>query len=239
MDQLNQTSVIAKRDTEGPCIFCLRSDVTFSKEHLPPETLVGKDAVILVNWVCSGCNSKFKKEDEYFSKHYHSAICRTIYPIVGKKGRGAEVQRKDLEAKWQPKNKTVKFVLKRKPRPGEIEAANPHSAHDRIGHLTIEEDREVNTRRLGKSLAKMALETVAYLQPTAVLQPALDPIRQYAQGRRNQLSFLPYACGESRGNLGVDLAEIKFEGDPSEVLVALLYVPQVVEELSFSSQCRV
>jgi hypothetical protein len=80
----------------------------------------------------------------------------------------------------------------------------------------------------------MALETVAYLKPTAVLQPALDPIRQYAQGHRNQISFLPYACGASRGKLGVELTDVKFEGEPSEFMVALLHVPGIVYAVQLS-----
>jgi len=238
MDQLHQRPIIAQRESEGPCIFCLESNVTFNKEHLPPETLVGNNAVILVNWVCSECNSKFKKEDAYFSTHYHGAVCRPIQTIVGKKGRGAEVQRKDLQVKWRSDIKGIHILLKRKLKVGELEEANPHSAPDKIGHIILEEERDVNPRRLGSSLAKMALETVAYLKPTAVLQPALHPIRHYAKGRRNELSFLPYACGESRGILGVNLAEIKFEDEPAEVMVALLHVPVIVYAVQLSDHAN-
>ena len=224
MHELIQRSKIVKRITKGLCIFCLKSNVIFNKEHLPPENISGKNAIELVDWVCSSCNSKFKKEDEYFGKNYHGSVFRVLQTIIGKKGRGVAVERKDIEAKYHPDSKTIKICLKRNPKPGEIEAANPESSPANIGHIVIEEGRAVNPRRLGKCLAKMALETVACLNPdpVAVLQPTLHPIRQYAQGQQGQIEFLPYAYGASSWKPCVQLTDVKFAGELSEVMVALL-----------------
>ena len=49
----------------GPCIFCFRdsSEVTFSEEHLIPNSLGG--SLILLNLVCNECNSKFGSEFDH------------------------------------------------------------------------------------------------------------------------------------------------------------------------------
>ena len=49
----------------GPCIFCFKTypEVTFSKEHLIPDSLGGQ--LILNDWVCSRCNSKFGAEFDH------------------------------------------------------------------------------------------------------------------------------------------------------------------------------
>jgi len=43
----------------GPCIFCFRNspEVTFTKEHLIPDSIGGK--LILCDYVCTDCNNKF------------------------------------------------------------------------------------------------------------------------------------------------------------------------------------
>jgi hypothetical protein len=206
--------------------------VDFSREHLPPESIVGKKAVELLDWVCSTCNGDFSKEDEYFATNYHGAVSRPIQTIIGKKRKGAVVARKDLEVRYRPSINTIQFALKRKPKAGELDAANPDLASREVGQLEIER-REVNPRRLGRCLAKMALETVAYLKPQVIQQPELNPIRQYARGR-GPLQFLPYALGASKGALGVKLCDIRFEGKAHEVMVALLYLPGVLYAVQLS-----
>ena len=49
----------------GPCIFCFKSypEVSFSKEHLIPDSLGGM--LILNDYVCSACNSKFGSEFDH------------------------------------------------------------------------------------------------------------------------------------------------------------------------------
>lgn len=49
----------------GPCIFCFRTnpEITFSKEHLIPDSLGGQ--LILNDWVCSRCNSRFGAEFDH------------------------------------------------------------------------------------------------------------------------------------------------------------------------------
>lgn len=49
----------------GPCIFCFRTipEVEFSKEHVIPDSLGGQ--LILRDWVCSDCNSRFGAEFDH------------------------------------------------------------------------------------------------------------------------------------------------------------------------------
>jgi hypothetical protein len=49
----------------GPCIFCFRGHpgVTFSKEHVIPDSLGGQ--LILYDYVCSECNSRFGREFDH------------------------------------------------------------------------------------------------------------------------------------------------------------------------------
>jgi len=49
----------------GLCIFCFRTnpEITFSKEHLIPDSLGGQ--LILNDWVCSKCNSRFGAEFDH------------------------------------------------------------------------------------------------------------------------------------------------------------------------------
>ena len=49
----------------GPCIFCFKTnpEVTFSKEHVIPDSLGGQ--LILNDWVCSNCNSRFGAEFDH------------------------------------------------------------------------------------------------------------------------------------------------------------------------------
>ena len=56
---------IGKHSEMGPCIFCFRTnlEVTFSKEHLIPDSLGGR--LILDGWVCSECNSTFGAEFDH------------------------------------------------------------------------------------------------------------------------------------------------------------------------------
>jgi hypothetical protein len=230
-----QDLIRVERPNKGPCIFCLKSGVKFNKEHLPPENIAGEKSIELVNWVCSVCNGEFSKEDGYFGKYYHGAVCRLIERVTVKKGEGASIARKDLEAKYHPEINTIRFYLKRRPKPGEIEAANPELSPSGIGQVILEESREVSPRRLGKSLAKMAIETVAYLKPQAVLQADLNPIRKYARGQ-GPLKFLPYARGASQGTIGVKLCDqIIFGDEVFDVLVALLYLPGTAHAVQLSN----
>ena len=150
---------------------------------------------------------------------------RVIHGMIGKKRRGAEVARKDILGKFQPAINTVQIRFKEK-----LNESQEHLMNDlkTAGKTRIKmEDRSINTRRLGRCLAKMAVETVAYLKPDAIAGPDLESIRRYALGQ-GPLKFLPYALGSSKGQLGVKLAEIAFSNEPKRVLVSFIYLPLCV-----------
>lgn len=216
--------------TERPCLFCQRRGVQFSKEHLPPECLAGSKSVLLLNWVCSDCNVKFSVEDQYFAQRYHGAVGRIIQRVVAKKGKGAEVARADLWAKYRPRRNTIQIKFKRKPKNHEL--SNLDSINGGLGQLELEK-REVNSRRLGRCLAKMSLETVAHFRPEAAQNPKLRNLRMYALGR-GKLKFLPFALGASRGRTGVRLCDIKFDDTDSSIMVSLIYLPLVVYAVQLS-----
>jgi hypothetical protein len=210
------------RTSEGPCLFCLRKDVVFDDEHLPPESVVGAAARVLVNWVCQCCNGRLSREDAYFANHYHGALARSLQAVRGKKGRGAGVQRKDVEAKYDPATNTARLRLKRTLN---TKAASPEFLRSGVGRVELE-CRTLDPRRLGRSLAKIGLETLACYTPAVVHESRFDKIREYALGLGG-LTFLPYALGVSRDSPGVRLCEIQFEGEDRWVAVALIALPLV------------
>src|SRR4051812_8712208 len=109
-----------RRPIKGPCIFCRRENVSFSEEHLPPESIVDRRCYVLIDWVCERCNNKFSVEDEYFGKHYHGSAGRIFYAIIGKKGKGAEVALKEFWGKFQPKINTVQLKITTKKERGQL-----------------------------------------------------------------------------------------------------------------------
>jgi hypothetical protein len=212
-----------KRPVKGPCIFCGLENALFTEEHLPPETVAGEKAVVLVDWVCAKCNVRFSIEDEYFAKHYHGSIGRVVYGVVGKKRKGAEVARKDIWAKFQPNINTVQLRIKGAKKRNNL--LKQLESLDKRQSIEIEfEKRTVNTRRLGQCLAKMALETLACYASEKVLEPQFDLIRRYAFGN-GPLRVLPFALGNPRGKIGVNLCDIKFDGSDKRVLVSLIFLP--------------
>ncbi len=218
------------RREPGPCLFCGRLDVEFRDEHLPAESLVGAAATVLVNWVCGLCNSRLSREDVYFASHYHGAIGRPLHAIRGKKGKGARVQRKDLAAQYDPTTNTSRLRVKGRLPARRISAEFLESG---IGRVELE-CRNTDPKRLGRCLAKMALEVLACNKPDVVHETRFDPIRDYAFAQ-GSLAFLPYALGPSTDTLGPRLCEIKFEDEDQWVPIALITLPVVCYAVQLSN----
>ncbi len=218
-----KTRQIIKRLAKGPCVFCRRGNVPFTKEDLPPETVVGEKAMILVDWVCGECNNKFSVEDDYFAKHYHGAVGRVVYGVTVKNRKGAQVDRKDFWGKFQLDLNTVQFQIKTKKERDDLLRDLDLVEKRQPTRIEIE-NRVVNTRRIGKCLAKMALEALACYAPETALAARFDPIRRYACGR-GPLKFLPFALGNPKGEIGVRLVDVKFDGSDKRVPVSLIFLP--------------
>ena len=195
---------VYRRSAKAPCIFCHRKNVPFSEEHLPPESIVGKCGYLLVDWVCTRCNNRLSVEDKYFGTHYHGSLARALYGITGKKSKGAEVALKDFRGKFQQKINTVQLKIRTTKK--KYAPLSEPAALDKREATTIEANkRAINTRRLGRCLAKMAIETLACVKPEIVFSSALDDVRNYALGRKTKLKFLPFALGVSKGRYGTGL----------------------------------
>lgn len=212
--------MIVLRTTPGPCLFCRREAVTFTREHLPPESVAGAAAVELLGWVCAGCNNGFSSDEVYFASHYHGAEAGVLQQVTAKRWRGARVQRADLNARYHVRSNTATMRLKRPLKPGQ---ALPEFRATGIGSMDIE-PRMIDAQRLSRCLAKMALETLAWQKPGDALEDRFDAVRDYARGG-SQLAFLPYALGASRDRLGARLWEIQLNGQTGWVAGALITLP--------------
>jgi hypothetical protein len=149
-----------------------------------------------------------------------------LYSIIGKRGRGAEVALKEFKAKFQPKINTVQLQIKTNKTKEQL--LNELSTLDKRQPTTVElGTRTINTSRLGKSLAKMAIEIVACTKPEIVLNPELDAVRNYALGR-GKLKFLPFAVGVSKGVYGAELFLPDAVNHHSYAPVALIWIPASV-----------
>jgi hypothetical protein len=196
--------------------------VPFSEEHLPPEHIVGKRGYVLIDWVCMDCNNRLSVEDKYFGSHYHGSLSRVVYGVVGKKSKGAEVALNGFWGKSQPKINTIQLQLKTTKKKGAL--LRELAAMDKRQAVTINiGKRTINKRRLGRCLAKMAIETVACAKPEMVFCSALDDLRDYALGR-GKLKFLPFALGVSKGRYGVGLYLWK-PPNATTPPVALIWIP--------------
>jgi hypothetical protein len=227
----SQSPVVFRRPAKGPCIFCLRENVPFEgEEHLPPESIVDRRCYVLIDWVCSPCNEKFSVEDKYFGTHYHGAAARALYSIVGKRGKGAEVALKELWAKFQPKLNTVQLRLRTSKTKDQL--LSELSNLDNRQPTTIElNNRITSTRRLGRCLAKMALETVVCTKPEIIFTPELEAVRAYAHGR-GKLKYLPFTVGVSQGRYGAALFAPDSIGRSAPV--ALIWIPASVYAIQVS-----
>jgi hypothetical protein len=217
---------IYRRLEKGPCIFCRRENVPFTEEeHLPPESIVDRRCYVLVDWVCDHCNNELSVEDEHFGKHYHGSAGRIFYAIIGKKGKGAEVALKEFWGKFRPKINMVQLKITTRKKREQLlsELSNLDNRQATILELS---KRTINTRRLGRCLAKMALETVACVKPEIVLNSELDALRDYARGR-GKLKFLPFAVGVSKGVYGAGMW-LPESTERSYAPVALIWIPASV-----------
>ena len=173
--------MIIVRRTTGPCLFCRREDVRFTREHLPTESVAGAASVELLGWVCAGCNVRFSTDEVYFASHYHGAEAGALLQVTGKRWRGACVERIDLIARYNNRTNTTTMLLKRPLKPSQT---SPEFRTTGIGSLDTA-PRVIDAQRLSRCLAKMALETVAWQKPEDALDERFDAVQDFAQGQAN------------------------------------------------------
>ncbi|MGE5305409.1 MAG: hypothetical protein ACM3TN_19030 [Alphaproteobacteria bacterium] len=158
--------------------------------------------------------------DDYFAKHYHGALSRVAYGITGKKGKGAEMALNEVHARFQQEINTVQLQIRNQKKKQQL--LTKLAPLDQWQATTISIELPYNATRLGRCLAKMAVEIFACASGESVLDAALDGIREYALGR-GKLKFLPFAFGSPTGRYGAALYVA--DSRLSSVPIALISLP--------------
>jgi len=174
-----------QKDLTGYCIYCLRTDGSFStEEHIYPESLGNDEVILQKGIVCKKCNNVFSELDDYLIKFPPIAFLRpTIVPFT-KKGKFPQAKFKDVTIdKIHPTviriaNNSAEAVIK------ETETLEDGTVKFQV-QLTSED--RLDGRKLGRALFKIGLGMLAFLKDA-------DTVRtpQYSAARDFTLHDKPF-----------------------------------------------
>jgi len=167
-------------DTQGPCIYCLSSDGSFSApEHVYPESLGNERIVLSPGTVCDECNHGILAQlDQYLIDFEPIALLRVHRVPKTKQGKGPKANFQNMRIE-RVDDDNIRLVAKDK--------TGGVRSRQKMGQGWVKLGFETRARplrpvQLGRALYKVALGSIAFKQgPPAALEPRYDKARCFVR----------------------------------------------------------
>jgi hypothetical protein len=176
--------------THDKCIFCLRSDNSFTKEaHIIPESAGNTDLLLPRGYECDDCNEGFSVTEQQVVRSFPGQFFKVAFVDKTKRGRSPTSDIKGGKLARVESSERPTVQIKQYSR-------NPHA-----GKFTMKQDRSeitwegpaLSASKTSSFLAKISLEYLC-LRGADVYSAEYDDLRRCAESHGSSF-FIPFFLG--------------------------------------------